>query len=60
MVMGFIYLIVVCSIWSMSFLSAGNDNPPFGIGMHDFAGLGVIHMTGGVTVLIVAKIFVIF
>lgn len=57
MLTGFVYPVIVCSIWSSSgFLSAWNDNPPFGVGMHDFAGSGVVHMTGGVTALIAAKI----
>lgn len=54
---GFVYPVVVYSIWGSSgFLSAFNDNAAFGCGMHDFAGSGVVHMTGGITALIAAKI----
>ena len=57
MLTGFVYPVVVYSIWSWSgFLTAFNDDPPFGCGMHDFAGSGVVHMTGGITALIAAKI----
>ena len=57
MLTGFVYPVVVYSIWSSSgFLTAFNDDPPFGCGMHDFAGSGVVHMTGGITALIAAKI----
>src|SRR6056300_1716325 len=42
MLTGFVYPVVVYSIWSSSgFLTAFNNNPPFGCGMHDFAGSGV-------------------
>mmetsp|Transcript_44900 Transcript_44900/g.94226 ORF Transcript_44900/g.94226 Transcript_44900/m.94226 type:complete len:504 (-) Transcript_44900:199-1710(-) len=57
MLTGFVYPVVVYSIWSSSgFLTAFNDDPAFGCGMHDFAGSGVVHMTGGITALIAAKI----
>jgi ammonium transporter, Amt family len=57
MLTGFVYPVVVYSIWSSSgFLTAFNENPAFGVGMHDFAGSGVVHMTGGITALIAAKI----
>jgi Amt family ammonium transporter len=57
MLTGFVYPVIVYSIWSSSgFLTAFNDDPPFGCGMIDFAGSGVVHMTGGVTALIAAKI----
>lgn len=57
MLTGFVYPVVVYSIWSSSgFLTAFNDDAAFGCGMHDFAGSGVVHMTGGITALIAAKI----
>jgi Amt family ammonium transporter len=57
MLTGFVYPVIVYSIWSSSgFLSAFNGDPFLGCGMHDFAGSGVVHLTGGVTALIAAKI----
>ena len=57
MLTGFVYPVVVYSIWSSSgFITAFNDNPAFGCGMHDFAGSGVVHMTGGMTALVAAKV----
>ena len=57
MLTGFVYPVVVYSIWSSSgFLSAFNDNPFLGCGMHDFPGSGVVHMTGGITALIAANV----
>jgi Amt family ammonium transporter len=54
---GFVYPVVVFSIWSSSgFLTAFNTDPFLGIGMIDFAGSGVVHMTGGATALIAAII----
>lgn len=53
----FIYPVVVHSIWdSHGFMSTGNDNPLFDIGMIDFAGSGVVHMTGGCAALVAASI----
>jgi len=53
MLTGFVYPVVVRSIWSSSgFLSAFNENAKFK--MIDFAGSGVVHMTGGLTALIAA------
>eukprot|EP00984_Skeletonema_dohrnii_P003820 scaffold1313_cov120-Skeletonema_dohrnii-CCMP3373.AAC.5 len=57
MLTGFVYPVVVHSIWSSSgFLSAFTDNKFFGSGIIDFAGSGVVHMTGGATALFAAKI----
>jgi len=53
----FTYPVVVYSIWGSSgWLTAFNKDPLFGAGMHDFAGSGVVHMTGGATALLAAKI----
>mmetsp|Transcript_25419 Transcript_25419/g.42258 ORF Transcript_25419/g.42258 Transcript_25419/m.42258 type:complete len:569 (+) Transcript_25419:95-1801(+) len=47
---GFVYPVVAHSIWSNNgFLSAFNVNPFLGIGVIDFAGSAVVHMTGGST-----------
>ena len=57
MLTGFVYPVIVYSIWSSSgFLTAFNNDPVFGCGVHDFAGSGVVHMTGGATALIAAKV----
>lgn len=57
MLTGFVYPVVVYSIWSSSgWITAFNAEPFLGCGMHDFAGSGVVHMTGGITALIAAKI----
>lgn len=51
----FVYPIVVRSIWSSDgFLTAFTDDPFRGIGVIDFAGSGVVHMTGGCTALVAA------
>lgn len=55
MLTGFVYPVVVYSIWSSSgFLTAFNNDPFRGVGMIDFAGSGVVHMTGGCTAFIAA------
>jgi len=57
MLTGFVYPVVVHAIWnSAGFLSAFADEPFLGVGMIDFAGSGVVHMTGGATALIAAII----
>mmetsp|Transcript_4265 Transcript_4265/g.9247 ORF Transcript_4265/g.9247 Transcript_4265/m.9247 type:complete len:198 (+) Transcript_4265:127-720(+) len=46
----FVYPVVVRSIWSSDgFLTAFRDDAFRGIGVIDFAGSGVVHMTGGAT-----------
>jgi Amt family ammonium transporter len=50
---GFVYPVTVHNVWSShGFLSAGNEDPLFGVGVVDFAGGGVVHLTGGITALI--------
>jgi len=52
---GFVYPVIVHAIWnSEGFLSAFADEPRGGVGMIDFAGSGVVHMTGGATALVAA------
>lgn len=54
---GFIYPVIAHSIWSDNgFLSASNVNPLLDIGMIDFAGGAVVHMTGGSTALFATMI----
>ena len=49
---GFLYPVVAHAIWSNNgFLSSFNVDPFLGIGMVDFAGSGVVHVTGGATAL---------
>lgn len=50
---GFVYPIIVHSLWSANgFLSPFANTPFLGIGAIDFAGSGVVHMSGGATALI--------
>ena len=50
---GFVYPIVVHSIWDHNgFLSGKNSNPFLGVGVLDIAGSGVVHITGGTTALV--------
>lgn len=52
MLVGWVYPVVVHSIWSANgFLSAFSPDPFWGVGVIDFAGSGVVHMTGGITAL---------
>lgn len=52
MLVGWVYPIIVHAIWSPNgFLSAFSVEPLFGVGMIDFAGSGVVHLTGGCTAL---------
>lgn len=47
---GFVYPVVVHAIWSpQGWLSAYTANPLWNSGMVDFAGSGVVHLTGGTT-----------
>eukprot|EP00539_Tryblionella_compressa_P005041 CAMPEP_0178759202 /NCGR_PEP_ID=MMETSP0744-20121128/14811_1 /TAXON_ID=913974 /ORGANISM="Nitzschia punctata, Strain CCMP561" /LENGTH=565 /DNA_ID=CAMNT_0020413653 /DNA_START=33 /DNA_END=1730 /DNA_ORIENTATION=- len=49
---GIIYPVVAHSVWSHSgFLSRTNDDPFMGSGVIDFAGSGVVHLTGGLIAL---------
>lgn len=54
---GVVYPIVVHAIWSSDgFLTAFTDDAFLGTGMVDFAGSGVVHMTGGYTAMVAAAI----
>lgn len=56
---GFVYPVVSHSIWSQyGFLSSSiaNENPLFGSGVVDFAGSGVVHLTGGTSALFATMI----
>ncbi len=44
----FVYPIIAHAVWSINgWLTAVRVNPLFGVGMIDFAGSGVVHVTGG-------------
>jgi len=52
MLTGWVYPVIAHAIWSTNgFLSASNVDPLWGVGMVDFAGSGVVHVTGGITAL---------
>lgn len=54
---GWVYPIVAHAVWDFQgFLSASNVEPLFNVGMIDFSGSGVVHVTGGVTSIIAAAI----
>lgn len=49
---GFVYPVVAHALWSNNgFLSISNVDPFLGVGVVDFAGSGVVHITGGTTAL---------
>jgi len=53
----FVYPVIVHAVWNeKGFLCAWNSDPLGGTGMLDFAGSGVVHMTGGCTALVAAII----
>jgi len=53
----FIYPVVAHAVWSSSgFLSSFNDDKIFDVGVVDFAGSGVVHLTGGCSALVAAII----
>mmetsp|Transcript_3909 Transcript_3909/g.10766 ORF Transcript_3909/g.10766 Transcript_3909/m.10766 type:complete len:631 (-) Transcript_3909:298-2190(-) len=57
MLTGFVYPVVVHAVWSVNgFLSPSSADPLWGTGVIDFAGSGVVHVTGGFTALIATKI----
>lgn len=54
---GFVYPVVAHAVWSNNgFASVTNVDPLFGIGTVDFAGSGVVHLTGGTTALFATMI----
>lgn len=54
---GFVYPVVAHSVWSaQGFLSFSAPDPLWGVGMVDFAGSGVVHLTGGTTALFATMI----
>jgi Amt family ammonium transporter len=54
---GFVYPVIVHGVWSPEgFFSVENDKALFGVGVVDFAGGGVVHMTGGMTALFATMI----
>ena len=53
----FVYPVIVHAVWSVNgFLTPLTTDPLFGVGVIDFAGSGVVHVTGGFTSLIASKI----
>ena len=52
---GWVYPVIVHSVWNQQgFLSGTSVDPLWGVGMLDFAGSGVVHLTGGATALLAA------
>lgn len=57
MLTAFVYPVINHSVWNgEGFLNAFKTEPLLKVGMIDFAGSGVVHMTGGLTALIAAII----
>jgi Amt family ammonium transporter len=57
MLVGFVYPVIVHSLWStQGFLSPSNIEPLWETGVIDFAGGGVVHLTGGMTALFATMI----
>ena len=57
MLAGLVYPIVARAVWNANgFLSATSIDPLWGVGMIDFAGSAVVHVTGGVTALFATTI----
>jgi len=54
---GFVYPIIVHAFWSTSgFMNIDREDPFLGVGVIDFAGGGVVHLTGGTTALFASMI----
>jgi Amt family ammonium transporter len=54
---GWVYPVIVHSLWSTrGFLSPTAVDPLWGVGTVDFAGSGVVHLTGGTTAFFAAII----
>jgi len=57
MLTGWVYPVIAHAIWNPNgFLSANSVDPLWGVGMIDFAGSGVVHLTGGTTALFATMI----
>jgi Amt family ammonium transporter len=57
MLTGWVYPIIAHSVWSQQgWISAYAADPLWGVGMVDFAGSGVVHVTGGITALFATMI----
>ena len=54
---GFVYPVVARSMWTeYGFLSSAASDPFLGVGVVDFAGSGVVHLTGGATAFIACRL----
>lgn len=54
---GFVFPVLAHAVWSIEgFLNANKANRLFDSGMIDFAGSGVVHVTGGLTALVASRI----